>query len=291
MPLATLTAAAGPSPESPCPGTRRLTGRRHGLVTLVMVATAVGLAGQAVDRAAPTQATSAPETARTWLGRTAELEAFLRTARVVNVVDVPVGVTKPRRIYFEPGGLAESAAWKPLRPGIYRGHYESYRSEIAAYELDKVLGLDMVPVAVERSYEGQAGAAVLWVGPVKMLDEARGDRVPMVAGRRPLSEQVVRMRMFDALINNTDRNQGNMLIDPSGYLILIDHSRAFVADRRLPRGLDRLEADLWARFDALSQEEVERAVGSWLPRGQWLAILARRDLMREMAASQGLPVR
>jgi hypothetical protein len=256
-----------------------------------MVAAAVGLAGHGVVSVAHGQATAAPETARAWLGRAAELEAFLRTARVVNAVDIPIGVTKPRRIYFEPGGLAESAAWKPIRPGLYGGHYESYKSEVAAYELDKLLGLDMVPVAVERSYEGQAGAAILWVGPVKMLNEARGDRVPMVAGRRPLSEQVVRMRMFDALINNTDRNQGNMLIDPSGYLILIDHSRAFVADRRLPRGLDRLEADLWARFDALTQEEVERAVGSWLMRDQLRAVLARRDLMRKMATSQGLPVR
>ena len=45
-------------------------------------------------------------------------------------------------------------AWRSLPPGVYRGFRESYKAEIAAYELDKLLKMDMVPPSVERQLEG-----------------------------------------------------------------------------------------------------------------------------------------
>ena len=43
----------------------------------------------------------------------------------------------------------------------------------------------------------------------------------------PWNAQLHILRVFDELIANTDRNQGNMLIDSRWKLWLIDHSRAF----------------------------------------------------------------
>ena len=54
-------------------------------------------------------------------------------------------------------------AWRPLPPGLDRGFWQSYKSEIAAYELDKLLKMDMVPPTVERQLHGANGAAQLWV--------------------------------------------------------------------------------------------------------------------------------
>ena len=42
---------------------------------------------------------------KVWVGRYAEFEEFLRTAPIERVTDVPVGVTKPKRAFFAPGGL------------------------------------------------------------------------------------------------------------------------------------------------------------------------------------------
>src|SRR5262249_58180533 len=91
------------------------------------------------------------ESAKTWIGRSGEIEAYLRTARIIRTERTDRGVTQPVRAFFEPGGLVGSMTWKALPPGrSHGGFYESYKSEIAAYEIDKLLELNMVPPKVER---------------------------------------------------------------------------------------------------------------------------------------------
>ena len=148
-----------PAPGHPAPGTAPGT-----------------LSAQAPAAPQPT----ATKSAKIWQGRNAEFEEFLRTAPFVKVSDVPIGVTRPKRGYFAPGGLVESAAWKLLPPGRPNGYWESYKSEIAAYELDKLLGMDMVPPSVEKRVDGDRGAAILWVKPVRAME---GSREPAQAGQ------------------------------------------------------------------------------------------------------------
>jgi hypothetical protein len=143
------------------------------------------------------QATAqAPVHSITWADRQEAVEQWLREAPVERTEQIPIGVTKPSRIFFGGDGPARSAAWKPLMPGIYKGFWESYKSEIAAYELDKMLGLDMVPPSVERTIRGSRGAVVMWVEGVKAWDTKK-------PGRRPdpvaWTREVVRMKMFDQL--------------------------------------------------------------------------------------------
>src|SRR5262245_47947529 len=112
--------------------------------------------------------------AKTWIGQTAKIEAALKTAEIVRFEDIGTGVTRPRRAYLEPGGLIESFTWKPLAPGRRGGYWESYKSEIAAYELDKRLALNMVPPVVEREVDGQRGAAVMWIEKTTSVREMGG---------------------------------------------------------------------------------------------------------------------
>ena len=72
-------------------------------------------------------------------------------------------MTHPKRAFFKPGGLVASVAWKVLPPGQPGGYWESYKSEIAAYELDKLLDMRMVPVAVEKRWKHETAAAILWL--------------------------------------------------------------------------------------------------------------------------------
>jgi hypothetical protein len=220
-------------------------------------------------------AQDAPRTsARIWDGRAAEYETFLKQAPFARIEEVPIGVTKPRRGFFEAGGLAESAAWKVLPPGRTQGYWESYRSEIAAYELDKLLGLGMVPPTVEKQWKGSTGAAVLWLPGLQSYKEAvRSPR----AGSWDL--QMIRMKMFDNLIGNHDRNMGNLLVDEAGNVYLIDHSRAFISDTKLPATHQRIDRVLWDKFLALDEPGLA-TVQTWVGRGQVRALLKRRDKMK-----------
>lgn len=215
----------------------------------------------------------------TWVDHEPGVEAYLRSATVTKMDSVPIGVTRPKRAFFTPGGLVASAAWKPLPPGRRGGYYESYKSEIAAYELDKFLGMHMVPPVVERRIDTETGAAVLWVEPVTGWNMKKH-----VEGPEPeWSRQVSRMKLFDQLIANIDRNQGNLLYDADWHLLLIDHSRAFT-DRVSLSGIAAptwIDRRLWTRIDALTIEDLRRTLGEWLDGRALEAILKRRDLMRK----------
>jgi hypothetical protein len=215
--------------------------------------------------------------AKTWVGKYAEYEEYLRTAEIERMEDIGIGVTRPRRAYLKPGGLFESMAWKPLKPGIQRGYWESYKAEIAAYEIDKLLQLRMVPPAVERRVDGELGAAVMWVAPVKMW---KMDDPQMPQGFKTMRE-VVRMKMLDNFIGNIDRNAGNLLSDPAWNLILIDHSRALTPKKDLPVKLGRIDRLIWERMNALTEESLTAAVGQWLSKAEIKGILDRRQNMKK----------
>jgi len=220
----------------------------------------------------------AVSTAKTWIGNPEAIEAHLRTADVTSIEDIGTGVTHPRRAHLRPDEPVESLVWKVLPPGRRGGYWESYKSEIAAYALDTLLGMHMVPPAVERQIDTDTGAAVMWIGSIKSVKEL-GGKVPS----GPEWGKALRMMlMFDNLIGNIDRNAGNILVGPPGELILIDHSRAFVTDKKLVQKVERVDAQLWDRMIALTRDDLTRTLAAWLEPDQIDAIMRRRD---EMAAA------
>ena len=218
-------------------------------------------------------------TLASWTGREATVEESLRTAKIERIEMVPIGVTNPRRAFFSPGSPFASAAWKPLRPGMRNGYWESYKSEIAAYELDKLLEMHMVPPTVEREIDGEKGAVILWLDGVKSWNNKQP-----VHGPEPLwSRQISRMKLFDRLTANIDRNQGNLLYDNEWHLFLIDHSRAFIdrSDLAGTAPIQTVDQTLWERINAITRPELDRALGPWLDSRAIDAIVARREKIRE----------
>ena len=110
-----------------------------------------------------------------------QMKQFLLTAKVIKSAPAHNGITNTLRLTLTDGTITHDAHFQPidehamLQP-MANGRTEvnfvdSYRYNIAAYELAAMLGLDdMVPVYVQRRYEGEMGSFGWWL-PVKM-DEA-----------------------------------------------------------------------------------------------------------------------
>jgi len=240
----------------------------RGLLVWTLACSTAALHGQ-------TPASESAASARTWIGHEARIEAHLKNAEAVRLEDIGTGVTKPRRAYLRPADPFGSLVWKVLPPGRPAGYWESYKSEIAAYELDKLLNLRMIPPAVERQINGEIGAAVMWVEGPRSVKQM-GGKVPS----GPVWGKALRkMLLFDNLIGNPDRNAGNIMVGPPGELILIDHSRAFVTGRDLPNKVERVDAELWEAVMALTRDDLARVLRPWIEDAAIDAIVTRRTRM------------
>ena len=219
-----------------------------------------------------------------WLGRHAEIENFLRTAKIVGEEEIKVGVTKPTRVLLEPGGPVSAFAFSKIH-GRHLGFWDSYRADIAAYEVDKLLQLDMVPPVVEKRHKGDLGRASMWVENVKMWNIK--EKPPVPPDQAAFDKQVIRMKMFDNFIGNEDRNQGNLLLDPAFNLILIDHTRAFTACNKLVQKMTRYDRELWDRMLAITEDQLKAAIGKWVLGGQIKDVFKRRDIMAKEISKLG----
>lgn len=215
----------------------------------------------------------------TWIGHDHEIEQLLVESKVLKMEDVPIGVTKPQRGRLESGA---SFAWKAIRPGYNKGFMESYKSEIAAYKLDRMLGMNMVPPVAERKHSGLTGAAIYWIDNVKPWSIEKPPQGPEPAWSR----QLTKMKMFDLLIANIDRNQGNLIYDNDWHLFLIDHSRAFIDKKDLKNlaPLGRVDRQLWEKMAALTMEDLDRGLEKWVGNNEKKALLVRRDIMAKNIA-------
>ena len=188
-----------------------------------------------------------------------------------------------KHAFFAPGGLAAGGALRTLRPGQYDGFAESYKSEVAAYKLDRLLQLDMVPPAVERKYNGDAVSLQLWTENARLLKEVREKKVAFPATLEML-RQFARQKVFDDLVANIDENATNMSFDPAWNIIKFDHSRCFTNVMTQPfevgvadKGVQRIDRPFFDRIKALDKPTLQREIGDFVEGGAIDALLARRD--------------
>jgi hypothetical protein len=226
-------------------------------------------------------------------------EAFLAEARIVRGELLGEGVTKSYKLTLEKDGVERAALWKGVNKKLGGGVLDSWRYEIAAYRLDRLLGLNMVPPAVERVYRGKPGALILWIDFKTSLLEImdQGGLVPVrVADRLSAWNDVY--YVWGSLIANDDPTQENIRFTDDWRLILIDHSRAFRSDKAYTerlvfgangikkRGTDGtpflftgLPRTLYEGIKALDFERVKGAVGPYLTDQEIDSLLARKKLL------------
>jgi hypothetical protein len=216
---------------------------------------------------------------------------ILKTGEVVNIQDLGTGANKPKKVTLAKQGRTVDGVWKPIKRGPREETWESYQAEVAAYELDKMLGLYMVPPTVEREIQGLKGSLQLWVEGSRSFQDAKAEAPGGVAWDRTMS----RMKTFDNLISNWARSDRDFMVDSEWNVLLIDHSQAFLSTNQLNAKPDQVPAifdrRLMERLRSLQPEMLSMRFGRLLLDPQVRAILGRRDalltLMEKLIAEKG----
>ena len=225
----------------------------------------------------------------------AKWEEFLSTAKIVDQ-DQPwsarEAVTRPWRLTLEKDGEKAQAIWKDPE-GRLKGFYENWKWEIAAYRLDKYLGLNMVPPTVEKRFRGDRGSCQLWITAKMSLKEKyekniKTPNIKVFYWNRALFLQ----RAFDNLIANEDRHQNQFLITEDWRMILIDHSRSFRTSRKFtkkliydekykegPRLMKQLPRAFVEKLKSLNFQVIKDIVEDYLTDKEINAVLTRKDLI------------
>ena len=231
-------------------------------------------------------------------------EEFLKTAEIIDYKDVGEGVTKPIWLTLKKEDIVAKGIWKNPR-GMQQGFLEGWQYEIAAYEMDKLLDLNLVPPTVEREFKGKKGSLQLGIDKLYSELEIMEENIEVPKEKIDnRSNMKYITRAFDCLIGNDDRTQQNILFNTDWRVVLIDHSRAFRSTpeytERLVYGKNgikgallfrRLPRSFVEKIKALNTDDLQLALRPYLKKKEIKAILARKELLlreiEEMIQEQG----
>ncbi len=219
-----------------------------------------------------------------------QIRQFLLTAKVVASTQRGIkGITHTWRLTLSDGTVTHDASFQPIdehKPSMQLSSgktelnfVDSYKYNIAAYALAELIGMDdVVPVYVERKWQGNPGSLSWWL-PVKMDEADRLKQKIDVPDPDAWNKEMYRIRVLDELVYDVDPNLTNVQIGNDWKIYRVDFSRAFRQDKNLqnPKDLVRCDRKLFEKLKALDGNELQQKTKGYLTKGEVQAVMARRD--------------
>lgn len=226
----------------------------------------------------------------------AAIETFLSEARIVSERRTP-NRSYAWRVTLDDGTRTHEAAIE-IEDGTTPGR-RNYRFNVAAYELDKLLGLHMVAPSVVRTIDGRPAAVTWWVDDVAMMEQVRRAKKIEPPDAETWDRQMQAVRLFDELVSNRYRSVGpeqpappedgppldylwmELLITKDWRFWLIDQTGTFDTRKRLQHAetLTRADRGLLRRLRGLNRNLLQNALASYLSAERLDALEARRVLL------------
>jgi len=220
-----------------------------------------------------------------------QMEVFLAKAAIIKEKTTSSGVTRPIQATLSDGVLTHDAQFQTVdqAKSVFTAgkasevdFRDSYRFNIAGYRLAQMVGLQTVPMSIERRYKNKDAAVTWWIDDV-MFEEGGRQKLKDKLGPDPerTQKQIHIMRVWDELIQNKDRNAGNIVWTKDWTMWLIDHTRAFRAGESLlmPNELIRVERTLFDKMKQLTEAEVSKTMKGILTSREIRPMLKRRDAL------------
>lgn len=220
-----------------------------------------------------------------------EIEQFLRTAKMGARRAISVGVAGTEWAPLDDGKMQHRghiATIDVSRPsfttnrGTELNFKDSWKFNVAAYELAKLLDFHLIPPSVERSVGGKAAAVTWWIDDT-MMEGERIQKKLRAPDLESWNNQMYAVRVFNQLIYNVDPNLTNLLITKDWNLWMVDHSRAFRLMKTLEnaKNLVKCDRNVLAKLRELSKPLLTEKLGRWLNGPEIDGVLARRDKIVE----------
>src|SRR5688500_9566929 len=197
-----------------------------------------------------------------------QMEVFLAKAAIIKEETTSSGVTRPIRATLSDGVLTHDAQFQTVdqAKAVFSAgkasevdFKDSYRFNIAGYRLAQMVGLQTVPMSIQRRYKNKDAAVTWWIDDV-MFEEGGRQKLQDKFGPDPerTQKQIYIMRVWDELIQNKDRNAGNIVWTKDWTMWLIDHTRAFRSGGSLlkPAELLRVERTMFDKMKQLTEAAV-----------------------------------
>ena len=211
-----------------------------------------------------------------------ELQALLQNGEVIDL-ETPATATSgaPPLVTVSDGKRTVTAVFSKRKgKGVYPG--------VAAYRLDRLIGLDMVPVTVMREVDGVSGS-------LQFMPDNRTDEAARAAANRgggatcPIVEQWAAMYVFDTLIYDAGRSPRRILYDQYSWrLMLSENDQAFANKKGRPPHLNKAPIEITAGWEKalleLADEVLEENLGDVLDKKRMRALAARRDALLKNGA-------
>jgi len=148
------------------------------------------------------------------------------------------------------GGESVKAIYKPVSGERPLWDFESGNlasRERAAYVISEATGLHCVPLTILRDGPYGVGMVQEWIDTDEDVD--------LTSYFREDRDELRAVALFDAIINNTDRKIGHLLVKPGGELKVCDHGVTFHHE-------DKLRTVLWQWADSpLNEDELHLLQG------------------------------
>jgi hypothetical protein len=215
-----------------------------------------------------------------------QMEHFLQTAKIVSIKDLGIGVTNSQRAKLSDGTINHDAHVQYIDEAktVFQGDRgtemnfrDTWKFNVAAYRLGRILELDMIPPSVERKVNGKPAAVTWWLDN-SMMEVDRIKKKLDAPDKDSWNREMYIVRVFDQLIFNTDRTLQNLMIDPDWRIWMIDHTRAFRLYLTLREKKDLVKCDrtLLARLRTLDAEML-KPLKPYVTDGEIKGLLGRRD--------------